>query len=75
MTTEKKLPIRERNAKFIEYYEKVQKSDDWKDIRIHKRIKYLQEGFNKETNIIMPIGTIYKLVKSQPAAENAKAEE
>ena len=73
--TEKKLPIAQRNAKFMEYYQKVQKTDDWNNVKVHKRIKYLQEGFNKETNIIMPIGTIYKLVKSQPAAENAKTEE
>ena len=67
MTTEKKLPIRERNAKFIEYCELVQKTDEWKNIKIHKRIKYLQEGFHKETNILMPLGTIYKLLKPNPA--------
>ena len=71
--TEKKLPIKERNAKFIEYYEKVQKSDDWKDIRVHKRIKYLQAGFHKETNILMPLGTIYKLLKTNPEPSDSKA--
>ena len=71
--TEKKLPIKERNAKFIEYYEKVQKSDNWKDIRIHKRIKYLQSGFYTETKILMPLGTIYKLLKPNPEPSDSKA--
>ena len=38
-------------------------SDEWKTLRTHKRIKFLQSEFHRQENILMPIGTIYKLMK------------
>ena len=60
-----KITLADRNAKFLEFYEKAQKTDEWASLKSHKRVKYLQNQFNQECNIAMPIGTIYKLVRAQ----------
>lgn len=82
MSETKKLPIATRNAKFLEFYEKIKESDEWKTLRTHKRIKFLQSEFHRQENILMPIGTIYKLMKpkqtenlSQNVEEESPAEE
>ena len=78
----KKLPIATRNAMFIAFYDNIKESEEWKNLRPHKRIKYLQSEFHKQENIIMPIGTIYKLMKpketdnlSQKVEEESPSEE
>ena len=60
-----KITIADRNAKFLEFYERAQKTEEWASLKPHKKVKYLQNQFNQESNIIMPIGTIYKLVRSK----------
>ena len=82
MSETKKLPIATRNTMFLEFYESVKESQEWKDLRTHKRIKFLQSEFYKKNNILMPIGTIYKLMKpkqidnsSQKVEEESQAEE
>jgi hypothetical protein len=61
--TEKKMPLKTKNAKFMEYYNKVVDTEEYKKIKPHKRIKYLQSEFYKKTDIIIPLGTLYKLIK------------
>ena len=62
-----RIALADRNAKFLEFYEKTQKTDEWASLRSHKKVKYLHDRFNQEFNITMPIGTIYKLVRSKSA--------
>ena len=82
MSETKKLPTATRNAKFLEFYEKIKESDEWKNLRTHKRIKFLQSEFYRQENILIPIGTVYKLMKpkqtenlSQNVEEESPAEE
>ena len=63
MPESKKMPIATRNAMFLAFYDNIKESEEWKNLRPHKRIKYLQSEFHRQENIIMPIGTIYKLIK------------
>ena len=63
MPESKKMPIATRNAMFLAFYDNIKESEEWKNLKPHKRIKYLQSEFHRQENIIMPIGTIYKLIK------------
>ena len=76
MPESKKIPIATRNAMFLAFYDNIKESEEWKNLRPHKRIKYLQSEFHRQENIIMPIGTIYKLIKpKQTDNSSQKVEE
>jgi hypothetical protein len=82
MPESKKMPIATRNAMFLAFYNNIKESEEWKNLKPHKRIKYLQSEFHRQENIIMPIGTIYKLIKpkqtdnlSQKVEEESPSEE
>ena len=62
-----KITLAERNAKFLEFYEKAQETEEWSNLKSHKKVRYLQDKFSKEENITIPIGTIYKLVRAKSA--------
>ena len=46
-----KITIADRNAKFLEFYERTQKTEEWASLKPHKKVKYLQNQFNQESNI------------------------
>ena len=52
-----------RNQKFMDFYHEISESDAFKALKSHKRVKYLAEEFGKRTNVDIPIGTIYKLIR------------
>ena len=54
----------ERNQKFIEFYNEISETEAFLGLKSHKRVKYLAEEFGKRTNVDIPIGTIYKLIRN-----------
>ena len=74
-SVEKKLTKKERNNQFLEMYRECKKTTDFEAIRVHKRIKYLQSEFQRRNNLLMPIGTIYKLLRTEEKPIEMKTEE
>jgi hypothetical protein len=72
---EKKLTKKERNNQFLEMYRECKKTTDFEAIRVHKRVKYLQSEFQRRNNLLMPIGTIYKLLRTENAPVEMTTEE
>ena len=71
----KKTTKKERNNQFLEMYRECKKTTDFEAIRAHKRIKYLQSEFQRRNNLLMPIGTIYKLLRTEEKPIEMKTEE
>ena len=63
--TERKNKTNERNEKFLDFYNEIKDSEEFTKIKTHKRVKYLSEQFANKTQLHMPIGTIYKLLRSE----------
>ena len=72
---EKKLTKKERNNQFLEMYRECKKTTDFEAIRVHKRVKYLQSEFQRRNNLLMPIGTIYKLLRTENTPVEMTTEE
>ena len=76
--TERKNKTNERNEKFLDFYNEIKDSEEFTKIKTHKRVKYLSEQFANKTQLHMPIGTIYKLLRSEhietPVSEQANLE-
>ena len=66
--TEKKSQVQNnksvRNEKFLAMYKEICDSEEFNNLKKHKRVKYLSEQFKERENIIIPIGTIYKLLRN-----------
>ena len=71
--------ITERNEKFMDFYHNIKDNEDFLALKSHKRVKYLSEQFLSKSQLKMPVGTIYKLLRSEhvetPVTEQVKCEE
>ena len=71
--------ITERNEKFMDFYHNIKDNEDFLALKSHKRVKYLSEQFLSKSQLKMPVGTIYKLLRSEhvetPVMEQTKLEE
>ena len=69
----------ERNQKFIEFYNEISETEAFLGLKSHKRVKYLSEQFQSKSQLKIPLGTIYKLLRSEhiqtPVCEQATLEE
>ena len=74
-----KSKITERNEKFMDFYHEVKDKEEFVALKSHKRVKYLSEQFRSKSQLNMPVGTIYKLLRSEhvetPVSEQANLEE
>ena len=64
MERKKQSAKTERNQKFIDFYNEISESDEFLSLKTHKRVKYLAEEFKKRSEVDIPIGTIYKLIRN-----------
>ena len=64
-TEVKKIKVCERNAKFMDFYHDIKLSEEFLAVKGHKRVKYLSEHFVNKTQLHMPVGTIYKLLRAE----------
>ena len=64
MERKKQSAKAERNQKFIDFYNEISESDEFLSLKTHKRVKYLAEEFKKRSEVDIPIGTIYKLIRN-----------
>ena len=71
--------IAERNEKFMDFYHDIKNKEEFVALKSHKRVKYLSEQFRSRSQLNMPVGTIYKLLRSEhietPVIEQANLEE
>ena len=71
--------IAERNEKFMDFYHEVKDKEEFIALKSHKRVKYLSEQFRSKSQLNMPVGTIYKLLRSEhvetPVSGQADLEE
>ena len=71
--------IAERNEKFMDFYHYIKDKEEFIALKSHKRVKYLSEQFRSKSQLNMPVGTIYKLLRSEhvetPVSEQASLEE
>ena len=54
-----------RNQKFIDFYHDIKDQEEYLGLKKHKRVKYLSEQFANRTQLNIPVGTIYKLLRSE----------
>ena len=62
---EKKVKTNERNEKFLDFYNNMKNTEEFTSLKSHKRVKYLSEQFANKTQLNMPVGTIYKLLRAE----------
>ena len=74
-----KTKITERNEKFMDFYNDIKDQEEFVSLKSHKRVKYLSERFQSKSQLKIPLGTIYKLLRSEhiqtPVCEQATLEE
>ena len=74
-----KTKVAERNEKFMDFYNDIKDSEEFVGLKSHKKVKYLSEQFRSKSQLNMPVGTIYKLLRSEhiqtPVSEQANLEE
>ena len=74
-----KSKITERNEKFMDFYHDIKDKEEFVALKSHKRVKYLSEQFRSRSQLNIPVGTIYKLLRSEhiqtPVSEQANLEE
>ena len=54
-----------RNQKFMDFYHDIKDQEEYLGLKKHKRVKYLSEQFANRTQLNIPVGTIYKLLRSE----------
>ena len=64
-TPKPRTKITERNEKFMDFYHNIKDNEDFLALKSHKRVKYLSEQFLSKSQLKMPVGTIYKLLRSE----------
>ena len=64
MTRKNNSETKSRNEKFIEMYKHRMQTEEFNAIHAHKKVRYLHDEFLKEYNVKIPIGVIYKLIKT-----------
>ncbi len=62
----------ERNQKFMDFYNAMSSTDEFLALKTHKRVRYLREEFGKRENCDIPIGTIYKLLRTNTKPTDEK---
>ena len=72
----KKSAKTERNERFMAFYNTISSSEEFLALKTHKRVKYLAQEFGKRENSTIPIGTIYKLLRTntKPTEEKVSGE-
>ena len=68
----------DRNVKFMDFYHNIKDKEEYLGLKEHKRVRYLSERFANETQLNMPVGTIYKLLRAEhietPVTEQSQSE-